>query len=353
VVSILAIWFVLLGTYLVRRPDFWVDPAHHEKLVYATLATICGAALSSAMLWIFRPLGHDAPLSRRLVVLGASAVMLTLAHAALDVPLQLAVAPPHEPDAATMLFENAVFYLWAHGAAGALLTLLDLADVRRAREQAAAEAEVRSARRAASVLRLQIRPHFLFNALNGASALVLTDRAAEADKVLGALANLLRLSLQADPDASSTLGDEFEMAACYAAIEEIRFGHRLKIAFEAPRRLLGAQAPALLLLPVLERVVSHGLEGRGPVCVRVRAQAKAGELIVRVFSDRAEPPPEGWADDLEGEIGWALGGPRLEEERRSDGYSLTVRLPLHAPPIGRTPRVSKPRSPVGAEALVQ
>ena len=109
-----------------------------------------------------------------------------------------------------------------------------------------------------AALTARIRPHFLFNSLNAAIALVRT-RPAEAEMVLENLADLFRAQLK-DGNQSSTLGKEIELAQGYLAIETIRMGHqRLQSMWyvDAPEQ---AEVPHLLLQPLLENAVYHGIE---------------------------------------------------------------------------------------------
>ena len=109
-----------------------------------------------------------------------------------------------------------------------------------------------------AALTARIRPHFLFNSLNAAIALVRT-RPAEAEMVLENLADLFRAQLK-DGNQSSTLGREIELAQGYLAIETIRMGHqRLQSMWyvDAPEQ---AEVPHLLLQPLLENAVYHGIE---------------------------------------------------------------------------------------------
>ncbi len=107
-------------------------------------------------------------------------------------------------------------------------------------------------------LQSRIRPHFLFNTLNSAMALIAVDPA-RAEAVLEDLSELFRVAL-ADAGTAVTLGEEVELARRYLAIEQIRFGERLRVQWQLDPAAAGAQVPPLLLQPLVENAVRHGVE---------------------------------------------------------------------------------------------
>jgi len=107
-------------------------------------------------------------------------------------------------------------------------------------------------------LQSRIRPHFLFNTLNSAIALVQVDPA-RAEGVLEDLAELFRVAL-ADASESVTLDEEVELARRYLAIEQIRFGKRLRVVWHLDPEAKAARVPPLLLQPLVENAVRHGVE---------------------------------------------------------------------------------------------
>ena len=143
---------------------------------------------------------------------------------------------------------------WASGTAGVLLSAIVLAGLfwrTKARTPAATAARL-------AELQSRIRPHFLFNTLNSAIALVRAEPA-KAEAVLEDLSELFRSAL-ADPEESVTLGQEIELARRYLEIEEIRFGDRLRIAWSLDPHADQARLPPLLLQPLVENAIRHGVE---------------------------------------------------------------------------------------------
>jgi two-component system sensor histidine kinase AlgZ len=138
-------------------------------------------------------------------------------------------------------------------------------------------------------LQSRIRPHFLFNALNTALALVRVDPA-RAETVLEDLAQLFRVAL-AEPGAAVSVFDEIELARRYLAIEQVRFGPRLAVQWEIDPRVHAARVPPLVLQPLVENAVRHGIEtaprgGR----ISVRGQVQRGQVVLQVSNTVGDEP---------------------------------------------------------------
>jgi two-component system sensor histidine kinase AlgZ len=130
-------------------------------------------------------------------------------------------------------------------------------------------------------LQARIRPHFLFNTLNTAIALVQIDPE-RAEAVLEDLAELFRRAL-ASPSTRSSLADEVELARRYLGIEQLRFGDRLSVSWHVDEAACAAQVPTLLLQPLVENAVKHGVE-MDPAggWIRIEASRKGGRVVVTV-----------------------------------------------------------------------
>jgi two-component system sensor histidine kinase AlgZ len=139
-------------------------------------------------------------------------------------------------------------------------------------------------------LQARIRPHFLFNTLNSAIALV-RDDPVKAETMLEDLSELFRGAL-AEPGESVTLADEIQLARRYLAIEQVRFDMRLSILWDIDPAADGARLPPLLLQPLVENSVRHGIEpspegGR----LLVRTQRRGAMVVIEVVNTLA---PEPW-----------------------------------------------------------
>jgi two-component system sensor histidine kinase AlgZ len=142
-------------------------------------------------------------------------------------------------------------------------------------------------------LQSRIRPHFLFNTLNTAVALVRINPQ-QAEQVLEDLAELFRAALAA-PDWTSTLADEVELARRYLDIEQLRFGERLRLSWQLDPACDAAHLPPLLLQPLVENAVRYGVEPNeqgGEVLVRSR-RLRSGEIELLVRNSLAAPAAGG------------------------------------------------------------
>ena len=161
--------------------------------------------------------------------------------------------------------------------AGALLSAaLVAALVWRARARAPADTAARL-----TELQSRIRPHFLFNTLNSAIALV-RDDPARAEALLEDLSDLFRHALM-DQGESVTLAEEVALAQRYMAIEQVRFGDRLQVEWALDPAADSARLPPLLLQPLVENAVKHGVEpsARGAQ-IRVSTQRRGSTVVVKV-----------------------------------------------------------------------
>ncbi|WP_374473069.1 sensor histidine kinase [Arenimonas sp.] len=157
------------------------------------------------------------------------------------------------------------------------------------RRQLRLEAQLADAR--LQTLRTQLQPHFLFNALNTISVLMHEDARA-ADRILLQLSALLRRSLEANEAHEVTLGEEIRFLESYLAIEQARFGGRLGYYLHVPESALQARVPNLLLHPLVENALRHGLSTRaGPGRVEVTAERQGDALLLRVVDDGRGLPP--------------------------------------------------------------
>ncbi len=140
-------------------------------------------------------------------------------------------------------------------------------------------------------LQSRIRPHFLFNTLNTALSLVRLDPQ-RAENVLEDLAELFRVAL-ADSGEAVTLGEEVDLAQRYLAIEQIRFGERMHVSWELDPDASHAKVPPLLLQPLVENAVRHGIEPAADGgTIRVRTRVKLGRAVVSIANTMPSAPSQ-------------------------------------------------------------
>ena len=134
-----------------------------------------------------------------------------------------------------------------------------------------------------SALQMQLNPHFLFDALNTLSEMIHQNPKA-ADKMIARLGDLLRLSLERGQAAEVMLEKELEFLRKYLEIEELRFHDRLSISYDVAPETLDAQVPNLILQPLVENAVKHGvamLPGKGSIEISARRDHDRLKLAVR------------------------------------------------------------------------
>ena len=136
-----------------------------------------------------------------------------------------------------------------------------------------------------NVLQQQLHPHFLFNTLHAISSLMRTDVDA-AERVLMQLSDLLRLTLEHLGQHEVTVGAELQALSKYAQIEQTRFGDRLTVRYDIQPEALEARVPCLLLQPLVENAIKHGVARRaGPGHVLVAARRDGDKLRLEVRDD--------------------------------------------------------------------
>ncbi len=166
---------------------------------------------------------------------------------------------------------------WASAFAGALLSAMLLAGLfwrAKARTPAATAARLQE-------LQSRIRPHFLFNTLNSVIALV-RDQPLKAEAMLEDLSELFRHAL-ADPAESVTLAQEIALAQRYLAIEEVRFGERLRVEWSLDPHAGQARLPPLLLQPLVENAIRHGVEPSATGAqVKISTLRRGSVVVVKV-----------------------------------------------------------------------
>jgi two-component system, LytTR family, sensor kinase len=212
------------------------------------------------------------------------------------------------------------------------------------RERRAAELEARLASAKLQALRMQINPHFLFNTLNSIAALVYVNPRA-ADEMLGDLSELLRRSLDSMEEQEVPLAQELEFIGAYIRIEQKRFGERLRVEQSVPDELMKALVPALVLQPLVENAIRHGIEPQrapGLISIEAKQEDKHLHLIVR-DNGRGLPGADVKGSGRRG-IGLANTQARLQGLYGQDqsfsfgkaelqGCRVDIRLPFHLEPV--------------------
>jgi two-component system LytT family sensor kinase len=176
-------------------------------------------------------------------------------------------------------------------------------------------------------LKSQLQPHFLFNTLHSISSLMLTDVQA-ADRMITRLGDLLRMSLESEGTQITTLSRELDFVNCYLEIEKIRFEERLNIVFDIAPETVDAQVPLLLLQPLVDNAVKHGisrLPDGGEIHISTFTKNGNLQLEVRDNGPGLFSPENGRGAGL---------GLRLTRERLETLYGENQSVELTSSPTG-------------------
>jgi len=235
----------------------------------------------------------------------------------------------------------------------AVITLYRYYRVTRQRELRTAQLERGLAQAELRNLRLQLQPHFLFNALNTISS-TMYDDPRSADRMIGQLSQLLRLSLRTSHSQEVPLRDELEVLGCYLGLMKARFGHRLRADVEAAQDTLEALVPSLLLQPIVENAIRHGNASHASGgTIEVRVERVGTSLHLSVMDDGPGAPAG--TDVFATGIGLSAtrdrlrllygDGHRFEAGNRGDGFAVSVTLPYRRATIASTAAEEHSASP--------
>ena len=319
------LWSVLQALFAILRNQ----PLSWAPVLWAATTAVEFFPVTLAMVW----LGRRAQRVWPLVIVAEAGTWLwggTL------VSVWRAIGFPRDPDRAMFGPWDAIFFL------GIALATLAHTRYRAAAAAAAKVAELETAmlRTRATLLRLQLNPHFLFNSLNSVAAL-LEDDAPTAQRMTAELRHFVVRVLERSAREEVALSEELDSLAAYVAIENIRFEGRAELVTEVSAGAQNALVPSFLLQPLVENALRHGLLPETGGRVSVHAIIRDAMLHILVedngrMRDHDLPPREG--------LGLANTRARLEQlygdefslevSARRDGFALAMTLPcraLHSP----------------------
>ena len=204
----------------------------------------------------------------------------------------------------------------------------------------AAQLQAQLANANLTALKMQLHPHFLFNALHSISALQMTDREA-AQKMTALLGDFLRMTLRDLDRQEIPLRQEFEFLERYLAIEQMRFGSRLRFSVEAAPEILDAAVPQLILQPIVENAVRHGIAPYG--CsgeIAVSAVRDGQRLLLTVLDSGPGILEERLQAPAPAGLGLAITRARLSqlygpaqhltlENLAGGGFRVLIEIPFH------------------------
>lgn len=242
------------------------------------------------------------------------------------------------------LTQAVVLYSWLYGLVAGVSYSVRAHQALREREVAAAQADALAVQAQLRALRAQLNPHFLFNSLHSLSVLVRHDPAV-AEEAIEHLAEMLRYALDENAGEEVPLADEWGFVRHYLALEQLRFGDRLRLSVDLDADALDVNVPCFVLQPLVENAVRHGVAPLpSGAAVTITARIQEDRLVVRVADD-GRGADRGAVARARG-LGLRALGQRLEaryqgqaafsvETSPGAGFDATLTIPLQAKPALR------------------
>ncbi len=335
-IATLAVWVV---AYAAWTADWAINPMGHvfERALRRIPVCLFGAGVCWLMVAPLQA-ARGRPLVQRLLLAALLCAIGALVESAFSDLVFYVIDPKWGPALPLDWLSGAMTDSWVFLAWAALYFALDYDARMHDADLALADAQAAVAEARNRALLQQIDPHFLFNALNTVSGLILENDRERANNTVMALSRLLRGSLERDLPPLRPLGAELADQGGYVEVQAARFEDRFAFVDAVPPELRDWPVPSLILQPILENAFTHGV-GRteGLVTLTVRAEAE-GEKIRIVVEDDARPvsPKPGSGLGLEnvrrrlaafyGEEAELLGG-----AREPHGWRVSLLLPRRAP----------------------
>jgi two-component system, LytTR family, sensor kinase len=300
--SILGFWAFYFATIVVRT---WLIEESLAWLGYRALGCLVGTLLTFL---VYLVLSRAARESVRIQIVAAAIACLPAAAIFSTFNLAFAIhqplvergvvrEAPGSSDAQRqrilrLIADGLVTWYFFFAAWASFYIAISSAARLRAAERRAAGAERDAQAAQLRALRYQVNPHFLFNTLNSLSSLVMARREEEAEAMIVNLSTFFRTSLTLDPGEDIPLSREMEFQQLYLDIEKLRFPRRLDVRIELPVGLGSALVPPLILQPLVENAIKHGVARTAePVKLVIAAREEDGQLVLTVENDRGPAGP--------------------------------------------------------------
>ena len=352
----------------------WYNPGEWQPAAHTVLQSALGLVVSHPLRWVSSSLWYARPI-RRVSLIGISVVVAALIWTSLRLLTftwltgEVVAIVDYGGWAFASLI---VFGAWAfcyhalryyrQATEQRELTLAAQETALRQRERAR-EAEFKALRTEAEftqakirMLKYQLNPHFLFNALNSVTYLVRKNDQRRAEAMLGKIGAFLRISLEDDESLQHSLAEELEIVHLYLDIERERFGDRLYTEFQISPESQQVNVPTFLLQPLVENTLKHAVGASlDRVTISLRAHVEDDQLAVTI-SDNGPGFSDGMPDP-ENPTGIGLKNVRDRlstvygssfsltfSNAKPSGAVIELRLPL-ADPAGETPLLRPPSAP--------
>jgi two-component sensor histidine kinase len=230
---------------------------------------------------------------------------------------------PFFADLSSQFWSGLLAYLILYGTILAVSLMVESRERLALQQTEAARLSEQLSRAQLSALRRQIEPHFLFNTLNSISGLVRDHRNDAAVSMIAGLSDFLRRVLDESNRQEVPLAEEMDFLQKYLDIQKVRFADRLDLRVDVPEELLVAQVPSLILQPMVENAVKHGIAKRAQGgTIRISASRLDTMLTVSIFNDGPTLPKD-WEQSRTG-IGISNVRTRLQR-LYGDAFDLRLR----------------------------
>ena len=330
---IAAFWTIHFTIQFVRAQ---IDPRLSERdfvegTVYRVLFALFGAFLGYLLYRSLRPLRL-----RQFEWQASIGAALAFAAACIQALVNIQVFSDEEHGLLANFLWSTMYWFWFYFSWTTAYLALSYSVRVQAEERHSAELAIQAQEAQVRALRYQINPHFLFNTLNAIAALV-RDAPERAEEMVVQLSDFFRRSLALNPMDDVTLAQEVDLQRLYLEIERTRFPDRLRFDVALEVGTAEAKVPALLLQPLVENAVKHGVaRSEGSTCIRIHACLDGPVLEIVVENDaRAEGQAargesvglRNVAERLRSRFGdqAGLSSGALE----AGGFRNTLRIPLH------------------------
>lgn len=327
--------FITTGAVLAGMMSSWVD------WLVVVLGVGCSILIAGLLYLTFRTVSGWPQAAAWTCIAGAVVLCAALQTGADFATQHLDHALTAGPGAPDMTYWNAFrlafVYVSLYAANAALMQVAFSSRLLREQETAILRQEAEAAQAELRILRVQLNPHFMFNALSALAGLQESGRYDDARAVTERLADFMRATVDIEAARELTVSEDLSVLDAYLAVEMARFGDRLALEIDCARSVEEALMPSMLLQPLVENAMKYAVElSSTPVTVSIKASLIADKLVLQVAdrgkticADRTAPGLGYGLDATRARLRLAYGdAATMTAAPRPDGFIVTIELPF-------------------------